>query len=170
MKKVVPVLVGVVIGILIVFLGLRLTGRRIIKSDMKLTSLDPAMCEALAKISLKTDDQGNSEIVVDPDPVCLAFDRPLKWEVVGAGDVTITFKDQDVPQVGTFKGPFPTLANNANPQRGVYKGNSQAKIDSNKAEYTGRWEYSVGWQLPPLPDGSPGKIVKTKDPVVCIRD
>jgi hypothetical protein len=163
MKKAVPVLVGVVIGVLAVFLGLKL---QVIKwGGGGLTNLPTPMCDALVKISLEKDATGNLKIAATPDPVCLAIGRPLNWEIKDQPEadkavITIKFKPQN-----NILSPFPRdLTNSDNTGEGVYEHTGPGKVNSNKATHNDRWTYSVEWKI------FDGPTIKTPDPVVCIRD
>jgi len=128
-------------------------------------ALPAAMCEGLVRLSL----QGGA-IVADPDPVCLAVGRPLTWEIVDKGTVTITFEE-----VGGKKGPFPETGNSMGPIINKYRGIYEAKNDNTitgslKLKSLGAdnlprpWKYTIEW----TPPGSTDPPIKL-DPVVCIR-
>jgi hypothetical protein len=163
MKKVVPLLaavVGVIIGILLVKLNPK--SFNLAASTKALTA---ARCEAHVKLSWKYDSANKPQIVIDPpETVCLARLRPLIWDILSPGKVTIEFKDHDEDNLQFFKGPFPYTvgANPDNDSRGVYTNKSGDAINSNDAEYTGRWKYTVKWHVN-------GNDLEA-DPYVCIRD
>ena len=150
MDTTVAVLVGFVLGVAAVLIGQRLFSRQF------LSGLPPAMGTAHVTISL----DASGTPTASPDTVSLANGRDLKWIVhpeMEKGEVEIKFVQN--------KGPFKN--NPANPHhkdQGWYvrgKGDSR-HIDSNPAEKTGLWKYSVTYTVNGVP--------KTKDPAVCIRN
>jgi hypothetical protein len=167
MRKAVPLVAVVVLGILAVFVGLRLAGFRIIGPEVKITTLDPAMCDAHVSISLEKDSMGILQIVANPDPVCLAIGRPLTWEIKDQPEavkamITIKFKPQTA---GTSPFLYDPQNNGDNTADGTYEHTGPGKVNSNNAIKNARWTYSVTWKM----DGV-DKPVVTSDPVVCIRD
>jgi len=123
--------------------------------------LPPAMCEGLVKLSV----QGTT-IVANPPTVCLAVGRPVIWEIVNKGTVTIDFET-----VGGKRGPFgPTgsaTGSVINKDRGIYVAKNDGpslNVKSLGADDLPRpWKYTVNWVLPN------GDTLGPLDPVVCIR-
>jgi hypothetical protein len=151
MDTTVAVLVGFVLGVTAVLIGQRLFSRQF------LSGMPPARGTAAVTISL----DGSGTPTARPDTVSLANGRELIWNIdprMESGEVEIKF--------ATNKGPF--KKNPGNPHhrdQGWYvrgKGDNRP-IDSNAAEKTGLWKYSVTY----TPDGGQPK---TKDPAVCIRN
>jgi len=144
------VLVGFVLGVAAVLIGQRLFSRQF------LSVMPPAMGTASVTISL--DKSGTPE--ANPDTVSLANGRVLKWNIdseMEKGEVEIKFVKN--------KGPFKKDPGNPHHKdQGWYvrgKGDNRP-IDSNAAEKTGFWKYSVTYTVNGVP--------KTKDPAVCIRN
>jgi hypothetical protein len=145
------VLVGFVLGVAAVVIGQRLLSRQF------LSGLPPATGQAIVSISL----DASGTPTAAPDTVALANGRELTWKIdprMESGEVEIKFVKN--------KGPF--KKNPGNPHhkdQGWYlrkKGDNRS-IDSNAAEKTGLWKYSVTY----TPDGGQPK---TRDPAVCIRN
>jgi hypothetical protein len=158
METSVAVLVGFALGVAAVLIGQRLLSRQF------LSGLPPATGTAGVTISL---DPISGEPTAWPDPVPLANGREVSWKIdplMEAGVVVIDFAYQ-----GSYKGPFVDKLNNPHRDQQVGRGKYRRKkgdkrpIDSNDAEYTGLWKYSVTY----TPDGGQPK---TKDPAVCIRN
>ena len=158
MDTTVAVLVGFVLGVAAAVIGQRFFRLRF------LTGLPPAMGTAGVTISL---DPISGEPTAWPDPVSLANGREVSWKIdpqMEAVEVVIDFAYQ-----GPNKGPFVDKPNNPHRDQQVGRGKYRRKkgdkrpIDSNDAEYTGLWKYSVTY----TPDGGQPK---TKDPAVCIRN
>jgi hypothetical protein len=140
------------------------------------STLPAAMCEATVKLSLQPPSTpgGKKTIVADPaHAVCLARNRPLTWDIDGAGEVSIVFEEKDIQGV-KVKGPFPAAGDQYNMNRGEYVRQRTASLKKmktkdveNKPELDGQWKYTVTWKpgATPAPD-DPDPL----DPAVCIRD
>ena len=136
-------------------------------------TLPAAMCGGLVKLSIR-----GGLIVADPDPVCLAVGRPLTWEIVDKGTVTITFVDLVNQKLGPFQEDqslFNAYDNTKiNEFRGIYEvknlnattvGSLSVKTlgADNSPDTARQWKYQVRWR--PLTGPAPPDL----DPVVCIR-
>jgi hypothetical protein len=172
MNKIV-LLAGVVIGALAVFLGLPLIGKKIVPLNFQAAAnLPTPICEATVKLTLKRNSTGVPEaIIVDPPhPVCVALSRPVNWEIGDPNDVKLIkleFKEEGSQP----KGPFPADSNLVNDDgtlinknRGIYLRKKAGTLTAKSPDTTGSYKYWVEWTL--MND----TVLKTPDPVVCIRD